>query len=58
MGKITHENDQKFVAAEADIVRICSTNWVQKSAYENLIKRTQLNEVIIYRLHVRPSLRP
>jgi len=25
-GKITHENDPKFVAAEAEIVRVCSTN--------------------------------
>jgi hypothetical protein len=58
MGKITHKNDPKFDAAEAEIVRICSTNWVQKCAYESLIKRTQLNEVIIYRLHVRPSFRP
>ena len=54
----TYENNPKFVATEAEIVRICSTNWVQKSAYENLIKRTQLKEVIMYRLHVRPSFEP
>lgn len=26
MGRITYENDPKFDAAEAEIVRICSTN--------------------------------
>ena len=60
MGKITYENDPKFIAAEAEIVRICSTNWVQKIAYENLIKteKAEWSHYTVYRLHVRPAFEP
>jgi hypothetical protein len=58
MGKITYENAPNFVAAEAEIVRICSTNWVKKVCTKTSYKRTQLNVVIVCSIHVQSCNEP